>query len=112
MELMVTGRHLQITDAMKRYAKEKAGKLPHFYDRIETTSLILDHESQTFKVEIVARADHRHVFVAHADGADFFAAFDVALEKLERQLSKHKERFRNRKHISAGDEAELPETER
>jgi putative sigma-54 modulation protein len=109
VELRVTGRHLQITDSMKRYAEDKAGKLTHYYDRIETADLILDHASQTFKVEIVARADHKHVFVAHADGVDFHAAFDVALEKIERQLTRHKERYRNRKHASAPEQAQLPE---
>lgn len=102
MQLTVTGRHLQITDSMKQYAEEKAGKLPRYYDRIETTDVILDHQGQSFKVELVVRADHKHVFVAHSDGPDFQAAFDTAINKIESQLHKHKERFRNRKHAGAG----------
>jgi putative sigma-54 modulation protein len=101
VQLTVTGRHLQISDEMKHYAEAKAGKLPHHYDRVESADVILDHISQTFSVEIVARADHKHVFVAHAQGGDFHEAYDIAIGKIERQLTRHKERVRNRKH--AGD---------
>lgn len=109
VQLTVAGRHLQITESMKQYAEDKARRLPRYYDRVETADLVLDHESEAFKVEIVARADHKHVFVAHAQGVDFYAAFDIALDKMGRQLSRHKERHRNRKHASAAGESPLPE---
>ena len=109
MELTVTGRHLQITESMKQHAEEKAARLSHHYDRIESASVILDHESVTFKVEMVVRTNHKHVFVAHAQGEDFYKAYDVALDKMQRQLTRHKERHRNRKHTSPGDEVHLPE---
>ncbi len=98
VQLSVTGRHIEITDAMKQYAQEKAGKLVHFYDRIESIDVVLDHESLRYRVELVGRADHKHTFVAHADANDFYEAVDLASDKLGRQLTKHKERFRNRKH--------------
>ena len=111
MQLTVTGRHLQISDAMKQYAEEKAGKLPQHYDRTETAAIVLDHVSQTFKVEMVVRADHKHTFVAGAEGPDFYAAYDAALVKMERQLTRHKERYRNRKHTGAPQEVPSPEAE-
>jgi putative sigma-54 modulation protein len=101
VQLSVTGRHIDITDTMKQYAEEKAGKLERFYDRIETVDVILDHESLLYRVEMVARADHKHVFVGQADAADFYEAVDRAGEKLGRQLTRHKEKFRNRKHTRA-----------
>ena len=112
VELTVTGRHLQISDEMKRYAREKAGRLPRYYDRVETADLILDHASHQFKVEVVVRCDHKHVFVAHADGPDCAGAADAAIEKIERQLHRHKERYRNRKHAGTPDETQMPEAGR
>lgn len=105
MQLSVTGRHIQITPTMKEYAEEKAGKLVRFYDRIESIDVILDHESSMFRVEIVVRADHKHTFVAHENAPDFHAAIDLAGDKLGRQLTKHKEQFRNRKHVVKPDES-------
>lgn len=99
MQLSVTGRHIQITDSMKQYAEDKAGKLTRFYDRIESINVILDHESLKFRVEMVVRADHKHTFVGQEDADDFHAAVDVACDKIGRQLTKHKEQLRNRKHV-------------
>jgi len=98
VQLSVTGRHIQITSSMKRYAEEKAAKLPRFYDRIEAISFILDQESTNFRLELVARADHKNTFVAQVDADDFYKAVDLVVDKLERQLKKHKEKQRNRKH--------------
>jgi putative sigma-54 modulation protein len=106
VQLTVTGRHLQITDEMRGYAEAKAGRLPHYYDRLESVEVVLDHVCATFTVEIVARSDHKHVFVAHAQGGDFHEAYDLASDKVARQLSRHKERVRNRKHVSSGEPLE------
>jgi putative sigma-54 modulation protein len=106
VQLTVTGRHLQISDEMKGYAETKAGRLPHFYDRLESAEVVLDHINATFTVEIVARADHKHVFVAHAQGGDFHEAYDIAIDKIGRQLARHKERMRNRKHVASADARE------
>ena len=98
MQLSVTGRHIETTDAMRRYAEEKAGKLTRFYDRIESIDVILDQEAAKHRVELVVRADHKNTFVAQVDATDFYEAVDLVVDKLERQLIKHKEKYRNRKH--------------
>lgn len=100
MQLSVTGRHIDVTDSMKRYAEEKVEKLTRFYDRIETIDVILDQESSRHRVELVIRADHKHTFVAQVAAGDFYEAVDLVLDKMERQLTKHKEKHRNRKHPS------------
>ena len=104
MQLSVTGRHIEITDSMKKYAEDKAGKLTRYYDRVETIDVVLDHESLRFKVELVVRADHKHTFVAQTDAGDFYEAVDLVSKKMERQLTEHKERFRNRKHRAAEEQ--------
>jgi ribosomal subunit interface protein len=59
---------------------------------------VLDHESENFAVEAIVSADG-NPFVAREVGPDTFALIDLVGDKLERQLLKHKERFRNRKHL-------------
>lgn len=110
MQLSVSGRHLNITDSMKGYAEEKTGKLTRFYDRIESIDVVLDHSAAGYGVEIVCRADHKHTFVAHTEAGDFYEAVDLASDKMARQLSRHKERFRNRKHTVSPDHAGHPGT--
>jgi putative sigma-54 modulation protein len=98
VQLAVTGRHIELTDRMKQYGEEKARKLTRFYDRIERIELVLERESAQYRVELVVRADHKNVFVAHVDAGDYYEAVDLVLDKMEGQLRRHKERHRNRKH--------------
>lgn len=98
MRLSVTGRHIEITDAMKQYAEDKAGRLTRFYDRIEVIDVVVDHESTQCRVEMVAHADHKHTFVGQVDASDYYEAINLVVDKLERQLTKHKEKLRNHKH--------------
>lgn len=98
MQLSVTGRHIAVTDPMKQYAEEKAGKLTRFYDRIHTIDVILDHEKTAHHVEMIIRTDHKHTFVASTNAGDFYEAIDLVVDKLSRQLREHKDKHRNRKH--------------
>jgi putative sigma-54 modulation protein len=98
VQLSVTGRHIEISDAMKQYAQEKAARLPRFYDRVQSIEVILDRESLKYRAEIIIQADHGNRFVGHVDAQECHEAVDLVIEKLERQLVKHKEKHRNRKH--------------
>ena len=107
MQVSVVGRHVAVTQDIKDYAEEKASKLPRFYDRIQHVEVILDRESDLFSVEMIAKAAGSQSFVAKEAGPDIRACVDLIVEKLERQLKKHKERWRNRKHV--GKKAEPAE---
>lgn len=99
MQVSMTGRHIEITDAMRGYMEEKAGKLGRFYDRIERIEVVVDQPSSSqHRVELVARADHKNTFVAQVDAGDFYEAVDLVVDKMEGQLRRHKEKHRNRKH--------------
>lgn len=95
MRIRVTGRHVEVTDEVRGYVEAKANKLPRFYDRIHEIEVILDHESGQFTAEMIVRTDHKHTFVASEVGPDTFALVDQVVDKLERQLTKHKEKLRN-----------------
>ena len=98
MQIVVTARHVEVPDELRDYIDEKVGKLPRYYDRIHEIEVILGHESEQFSAEVIVRAGRKHTFVASETGPDTFALVDVVTEKLERQLTKHKEKNRNHKH--------------
>ena len=98
MQIQVTGRHVEITDDVRDYVRDKVAKLPRFYDRIHEVEVVLDHESEQFTAEMIVRAGREHTFVARETGPDTFALIDLVIEKLERQLTRQKEKYRNRKH--------------
>ena len=99
MEIIVTGRHIEVTPAIREYASRKVAKLPRYFDRIHLIEVVIDkHDHHGFKVEVIVKSEHVDPFVAHTSGDDLYACIDQVTDKLERQLTDHKERLRNRKH--------------
>jgi ribosomal subunit interface protein len=89
---------------MKAYAEQKANKLVKYYDRIQEIEVIFDSDGgakgdakDASVVEIIVSAEHRNMFVASHKG-ELYGCIDTCIHKLERQLTDHKEKFRNRKH--------------
>jgi putative sigma-54 modulation protein len=98
MEVTVASRHMDVTPALKTYAEQKANKLTRYFDRIMAIEVVIDNGKGQAKVEIVVKADHNNTFVAHHDQGDAYACIDATVDKLERVLSDHKKKLRNRKH--------------
>jgi putative sigma-54 modulation protein len=89
---------MDVTPPMKEYAEQKANKLTRFYDRIQEVEVIFDNANAETRVEMIVNAEHRNMFIAHHHNGDAYACVDGCVDKLERQLSEHKKKFRNRKH--------------
>jgi putative sigma-54 modulation protein len=89
---------MDVTPALKSYAEQKATKLEKYYDLIQEIEVVLENAKDTTRVEMIVNAEHRNTFVAHHDEGDAYACIDGCAHKLERQLTEHKKKFRNRKH--------------
>lgn len=102
MIITVTGRHLDVTASIKEHSQERVQRLLKHYDLIKEIEVVLDgSDGKQKSVEIIVSAEHRNMFVGTCIGEDLYACIDQAVHKLERQLTDHKERFRNRKHPNA-----------
>jgi len=106
MRITVSGRRSDISKKLKDYANLKALKLGRYYDRVQSCDVVFDIEATRHRCEIIAKADHHATFVAREDHEDPYASLDAAVKDLERQLTRHKERFRNRKHLTGGAQRE------
>ena len=98
MIVTVASRHMEVTPPLKSYAEQKANKLTKYYDRIQEIEVVIDNANDQVRVEMIVNAEHNSMFVAHHDEGDAYACIDGCVDKLERQLSEHKKKFRNRKH--------------
>jgi ribosomal subunit interface protein len=84
---------------MRQHAHDKASKLPRYYDSISKVEVIVDGgESSTPVVEVIATAEHNKIFVGKERGADVYSCIDLAVHKVERQLTKKKGIERDNKH--------------
>ncbi|MDY7010307.1 MAG: ribosome-associated translation inhibitor RaiA [Planctomycetota bacterium] len=96
MKVSVVARHVELTDAMKDYAREKVDGLPHFYNGLQSVDITFDVDAGEHVVEIVATGKRKSVFVAHHRGRDMYACVDQCAHKLEEQLRRHKDKVRDR----------------
>jgi len=112
VNITVKARHMDITEAIRKYAESKAGRLDRFYDGVQTAEMILDTEAEHTVVEMVVTGRRKATFVASARNPDMYAAVDQCVGKVAAQLRRHKDRVRDRQGpphsevLSAGSSAE------
>ncbi len=100
MKVEITARNEGVSERAKEYAEKKIAKMSRFFERITSAKVVLDSDGDRHKAEMVLAAGGGAVLVGEAsDPESLYAAIDTALDKLERQVKKHKEKLveRNRK---------------
>ena len=102
MLFTISGKHIEITEAIRKHAEDKTSKLSRYYNSINQVEVIIDgnHGGSNISVEIIARAEHSKVFVGTETGEDAYSCIDIAAHKLERQLRRVKSKERDNKHTS------------
>ena len=107
MLVTISSRHMDVSTSLKAYAEQKSNKLTRYYDRIQEIEVVFDSAKDAMRVEMIVNAEHRNMFIAHDTQEDAYACIDGCIDKLERQLSEHKKKFRNRKHSGGEDKHEM-----
>lgn len=99
MLFTISGKHVDVSEAVRKHAMEKTSKLPKYYNSVNQIEVIVDSVGGgKAKVEIIARAEHGKVFVGSQTGEDVYKCIDFAAHKLEEQLRRTKSRERDDKH--------------
>lgn len=107
MLFTISGKHIEITEAIRRHAQEKTSKLPKYYNSINRVEVIIDgSEGGKINVEIIAKAEHSKIFVGTETGEDAYRCIDVVVHKLERQLRRVKSKERDNKHTGSKEREE------
>jgi len=104
LQVTVSGHHVDVTAAMKEYAHEKADKLARYFGAKEV-AVTLKVEGGRKIAELIVYAPRRHTLIAEAEQPDMYAAIDLVTDKMERQLTKLKEKWSDH-HAREGRQAE------
>ncbi|MBX3616778.1 ribosome hibernation-promoting factor, HPF/YfiA family [Nitrosomonas sp.] len=106
MNLKLTGNHVEITDAMRDYVTSKIGKITRHFDHVIDVSVILSVEKLRQKAEANVHIRGKDIFV-ETDSEDMYASIDSLIDKLDRQILKHKEKNLERRNHGALKDQEL-----
>jgi len=108
MQLSVTGHHIELTDALRNYVEEKIKRIERHFDHVTNVHVVLSVERHMQKAEATVHVSGADVF-AEASEEDLYAAIDGLVDKLDRQILKHKEKIQKRARGNGGVKAMLAE---
>ena len=91
MNLNVSGHHLEVTPALRSYVQEKIGRVKRHFDHVIDAHVILTADKLKQKAEVTLHVPGKELHCECEDG-DLYAAIDVLADKLDRRVSKHKEK--------------------
>jgi putative sigma-54 modulation protein len=92
MNLHLTGHHVEITPAIREYVTSKLARINRHFDHEIDVTVIMTVEKLDQKIEANVHLAGKEIHV-QANDADMYAAIDGLIDKLDRQVLKHKERF-------------------
>ncbi|MHB9026301.1 MAG: ribosome hibernation-promoting factor, HPF/YfiA family [Armatimonadota bacterium] len=114
MQIIFSGKHVEVTPALREYAESKLAKLTRFFDHLQDIHVTESILRNQHIVEVTLHADGR-VIRAEERSPDMYTSIDLVLDKLERQLVRYKGRFitRTRESLEGVKPTELtaPRTE-
>ncbi len=92
MQLNLTGHHIDITDSLRNYVEEKIQRIERHFDKVSNTHVILTVENVRHKAEATISMAGNNIF-AESTEDNMYAAIDSLIDKLDRQVKKHKEKI-------------------
>ena len=91
MQIKISGHHVEITPALQDYVRGKLERIERHFDNVTSAQVILSTDKLQQKAEATLHtAGHEIHAEAIEDG--LYAAVDTLIDKIDRQVTKHKER--------------------
>ena len=108
MNLNVTGNHLDITPAIRDYVVAKLDRVTRHFDHVIDVNVVMSVDKLRHKVEVNLHTRGKDIHVEAVE-PDMYAAIDALVDKLDRQVLKHKEKRSVNRHDGAAIKREAGE---
>ena len=92
MNLNVSGHHLEVTPALRRYVRSKLGRVTRHFDHVIDAHVILTANKTRQKAEVTLHVRGKDLHCESEEG-DLYAAIDLLADKLDRQILKYKDKL-------------------
>ena len=104
MNLTVSGHHVEVSPALREYVLTKLDRVTRHFDQVVGVSVLISVEKIAEKerrhaVQGTVRVKGREIFCEQAH-EDMYAAIDQLMDKLDRQVLRHKDRLQNHSHTA------------
>lgn len=104
MNLTISGHHLDVTPALHEYVLTKLDRVTRHFDQVVDINVLLTVEKQKEKAkrqkaEVTLHVKGRDIYVEQAS-EDLYAAIDSLVDKLDRQVVRHKDKLQDHHHTA------------
>lgn len=110
MSIIISGRHVSVSEEMKSYTESKIQPFLHDRYKISSVRVILEIEKNRHKAEIIVHAKNCE-FEADCETLDMYESIDLAVAKVGKQISKHFDKKQDHHKAEPLREVSLPEEE-
>lgn len=110
MNLSISGRHLEVTPAIREYVLNKMARVTRHFDNVIDTQVILSIERLKHTAEITMRLRGKDIHCAATD-ENLYAAIDLLADKIDRQVIKYKSKAQNHSQPQPVKKLEIPASE-
>lgn len=100
MKVTITGRNMNVHETIKTYAEQKAGKLDRYFDQLREVEIVFSGEGDRKVVEMIAHPRKGEKIIGQMSHEDPFAAVDLLIDKMYNQLTKAKEKLKDKRKRS------------
>lgn len=97
MNLNVSGHHLEVTPAIRTYVSGKLDRVTRHFDHVIDAHVILSVDKLVQKAEVTLHVRGKDIHAQCID-ADLYAAIDLLVDKLDRQVIKYKDKKQAKPH--------------
>jgi putative sigma-54 modulation protein len=91
MNLKISGHHLEVTPAIREYLESKLARVLRHFENVIDINVILSAQKLLHSIEVTAHVPGKDIHVEAQDN-DMYVAIDALVDKLDRQMVKHKEK--------------------
>jgi putative sigma-54 modulation protein len=104
MNLTISGHHLDVTPALREYVLTKLERVTRHFDQVVDVNVLLSVEKLKEKerrqrAEVTLHVKGKDIFVEQTH-EDLYAAIDQLMDKLDRQVCRHKDRVQDHHHVA------------
>jgi putative sigma-54 modulation protein len=101
MQINLTGHHIEVTPALRSYVETKFERVGRHFDNVTGIHVVLSVQKQLQKAEASIYIAGSNLF-ADAEHDDMYAAIDALVDKLDRQILKHKDKLTDHHRADGG----------
>ena len=104
MKRSITGRHFDLTEAIKNYAQSAVDVLDKYNLDITTANTVISKsEKKGFTVEFIVNLKDKNTIVITQNDKDVYAAIDLAIERVKKALRRHSDKIKGHRIMSFKD---------